>query len=139
MFATVVKCGLQVERGLVFKIWCGKPPLPLLVIPIRLFCFVILSFPALARPRNDALARAPSCFIFRAFLDFRFYLFPFDRFALSCHRSKPLGPGRGTTPRAPGTVLFKYHLNELVDGCDHTSTNALDPIRTPKLSVLGRE
>ncbi|KAH0729749.1 hypothetical protein KY289_000941 [Solanum tuberosum] len=25
------------------------------------------------------------------------------------------------------------------DGCDHTSTNAPDPIRTPKLSVLGRE
>ena len=24
-------------------------------------------------------------------------------------------------------------------GCDHTSTNAPDPIRTPKLSVLGRE
>ncbi|KAH0727812.1 hypothetical protein KY284_003677 [Solanum tuberosum] len=23
------------------------------------------------------------------------------------------------------------------DGCDHTSTNAPDPIRTPKLSVLG--
>ncbi|KAH0729774.1 hypothetical protein KY289_000962 [Solanum tuberosum] len=25
------------------------------------------------------------------------------------------------------------------DGCDHTSTNAPDPIRTPKLSVLGQE
>ncbi|KAH0729777.1 hypothetical protein KY289_000965 [Solanum tuberosum] len=25
------------------------------------------------------------------------------------------------------------------DGCDHTSTNAPDPIRTRKLSVLGRE
>ena len=25
------------------------------------------------------------------------------------------------------------------DGCDHTSTNALDPIRTPQLRVLGRE
>ena len=24
-------------------------------------------------------------------------------------------------------------------GCDHTSTNAPDPIRTPQLSVLGRE
>src|SRR5215216_3022871 len=24
-------------------------------------------------------------------------------------------------------------------GCDHTSTKAPDPIRTPKLSVLGRE
>ena len=25
------------------------------------------------------------------------------------------------------------------DVCDHTSTNAPDPIRTPQLSVLGRE
>ena len=25
------------------------------------------------------------------------------------------------------------------DGCDHTSTNASDPIRTPQLSVPGRE
>ena len=25
------------------------------------------------------------------------------------------------------------------DGCDHTRTNALDPIRTPHLSVFGRE
>ena len=25
------------------------------------------------------------------------------------------------------------------DGCDHTSTNAPDPITTPQLSVLGRE
>ena len=25
------------------------------------------------------------------------------------------------------------------DRCDHTSTNAPDPIRTPQLSVLGRE
>ena len=25
------------------------------------------------------------------------------------------------------------------DGCDHTSTNASDPIRTPQLSFLGRE
>jgi hypothetical protein len=25
------------------------------------------------------------------------------------------------------------------DGCDHTSTKAPDPMRTPKLSVLGRE
>ncbi|GLT74005.1 hypothetical protein SLA2020_458280 [Shorea laevis] len=26
-----------------------------------------------------------------------------------------------------------------IGGCDHTSTNAPDPIRTPQLSVLGRE
>ena len=32
-----------------------------------------------------------------------------------------------------GTVAQKH------DGCDHTSTNASDPIRTQQLSVLGRE
>ena len=26
-----------------------------------------------------------------------------------------------------------------INGCDHTSTNASDPIKTPQLSVLGRE
>ena len=31
--------------------------------------------------------------------------------------------------------LSEHELN----GCDHTSTNAPDPIRTPKLSVFGRE
>ena len=34
------------------------------------------------------------------------------------------------------------HINKFLprlDGCDHTSTNAPDPIRTPQLSVLGRE
>ena len=25
------------------------------------------------------------------------------------------------------------------DGCDHTRTNASDPIRTPQLRVIGRE
>ena len=34
---------------------------------------------------------------------------------------------------------FKGTATQQHDGCDHTSTNALDPIRTPKLSVLGRE
>ena len=32
-----------------------------------------------------------------------------------------------------GTVTLEH------DGYDHTSTNAPDPIRTPQLSVLGRE
>ena len=36
-------------------------------------------------------------------------------------------------------MLHQYSLNPLPDGCDHTSTKAPDPIRTPKLSVLGRE
>ena len=31
------------------------------------------------------------------------------------------------------------HERNTIDGCDHTSTNAPDPIRTPQLSVLGRE
>ena len=48
--------------------------------------------------------------------------------------------------RASGPSEFPFrgnaHKNKLlqrVDGCDHTSTNAPDPIRTPQLSVLGRE
>ena len=32
-----------------------------------------------------------------------------------------------------GTATQEY------DGCDHTRTNASDPIRTPQLSVIGRE
>ena len=31
---------------------------------------------------------------------------------------------------------FKGTATQEHDGCDHTSTNALDPIRTPQLSVL---
>ena len=34
---------------------------------------------------------------------------------------------------------FKGTATQEHDGCDHTSTNALDPIRTPQSSVLGRE
>ena len=34
---------------------------------------------------------------------------------------------------------FKGTATQKHDGCDHTSTNAPDPIRTPQLSVLGRE
>ena len=34
---------------------------------------------------------------------------------------------------------FKGTATREHDGCDHTSTNASDPIRTPQLSVLGRE
>ena len=34
---------------------------------------------------------------------------------------------------------FKGTTTQEYDGCDHTSTNASDPIRTPQLSVLGRE
>ena len=34
---------------------------------------------------------------------------------------------------------FKRTVTQENDGCDHTSTNAPDPIRTPQLSVLGRE
>ena len=35
--------------------------------------------------------------------------------------------------------IYKRIDCEYYDGCDHTSTNAPDPIRTPQLSVLGRE
>ena len=34
---------------------------------------------------------------------------------------------------------FKGTATQEHDGCDHTSTNAPDPIRTPPLSLLGRE
>ena len=34
---------------------------------------------------------------------------------------------------------FKRTATQELEGCDHTSTNAPDPIRTPQLSVLGRE
>ena len=34
---------------------------------------------------------------------------------------------------------FKRTTTQEHDWCDHTSTNAPDPIRTPQLSVLGRE
>ena len=34
---------------------------------------------------------------------------------------------------------FKYIDAAQAYGCDHTSNNAPDPIRTPKLSLLGRE
>ena len=34
---------------------------------------------------------------------------------------------------------FKGTATQEHDRCDHTSTNASDPIRTPQLSVLGRE
>ena len=34
---------------------------------------------------------------------------------------------------------FKGTATQEHVGCDHTSTNASDPIRTPQLSVLGRE
>ena len=34
---------------------------------------------------------------------------------------------------------FKGIATQEHDGCDHTSTNAPDPIRTPQVSVLGRE
>ena len=34
---------------------------------------------------------------------------------------------------------FKGTATQEYDGCDHTSTNAPDLIRTPQLSVLGQE
>ena len=33
---------------------------------------------------------------------------------------------------------FKGTATQEHDGCDHTNTNAQDPIRTPQLSQLGR-
>ena len=34
---------------------------------------------------------------------------------------------------------FKGIATQEHDGCDHTSSNAQDPVRTPQLSVLRRE
>ena len=34
---------------------------------------------------------------------------------------------------------FKGKLTQEHDGCDYTRTNAPDPIRTPQVSVPGRE
>ena len=34
---------------------------------------------------------------------------------------------------------FKGTVTQELNGCDHTSSNTSDPIRTPQLSVLGRE
>ena len=38
-----------------------------------------------------------------------------------------------------GCKGIKRNYRMSCDGCDHTITNAPDPIRTPQLSVLGRE
>ena len=40
---------------------------------------------------------------------------------------------------AIGNYGFKGTATQEHDGCDHTSTNAPDPIRTLQLSVLRRE
>ena len=40
---------------------------------------------------------------------------------------------------AIGNDGFKGTSTQKHDGCDHTSTNAPDPIRTPQVSVLWRE
>ena len=34
---------------------------------------------------------------------------------------------------------FNGTMTQTHDGCDQSSTNARDPIRTPQVSVLGRE
>ncbi|KAH0729649.1 hypothetical protein KY289_000837 [Solanum tuberosum] len=35
--------------------------------------------------------------------------------------------------------IVSLHTYRVNDGCDHTSINAPDPIRTPKLRVLGND
>src|SRR6185312_250821 len=50
--------------------------------------------------------------------------------------------GRGAGPTCGfGTSRYRDKRKDgrKYVGCDHTSTKAPDPIRTPKLSVLGRE
>ena len=48
------------------------------------------------------------------------------------------GAGDNMTP-AIGNDGFKGTSTQEHDGCDHTSTKAPDPIRTPQVSVLRRE
>ena len=48
------------------------------------------------------------------------------------------GAGDNMTP-AIRNDGFKGTATPEQDGCDHTCTNAPDPIRTPQLSVLRRE
>ena len=45
----------------------------------------------------------------------------------------------GNMTEAIRNVGFKGTVTQEHDVYDHTSTNATDPIRTPHLSVLGRE
>ena len=69
------------------------------------------------------------CFCRDAKLSF-FFLWLLRRGSLVC-----AGVGVGAAPQ----YVVKYIWRAKPDGCDHTSTNAPDPIRTPQLSVLGRE
>ncbi|MED6215229.1 hypothetical protein PIB30_111302, partial [Stylosanthes scabra] len=51
-----------------------------------------------------------------------------------------MGPARhlcGGVVALGGALIMIVCAN--IGSCDHTSTNAPDPIRTPRLSVLGRE
>ena len=50
---------------------------------------------------------------------------------------RPEGPDHAR--RQCNRDSYKAKLSIHVYGCDHTSTKAPDPIRTPQLSVLGRE
>ncbi|KAJ4702665.1 hypothetical protein OWV82_022676 [Melia azedarach] len=66
--------------------------------------------------------------------------------ALLCYEYVGVAPpprrnyGASATLGSPrGLVALIYIFLALSLGCDHTSTNALDPIRTPQISVLGPE
>ena len=67
--------------------------------------------------------------------------FRFANFAGIFMLERPDGPPR----KACGKEMAKFRdenkwrENVTYVGCDHTSTKSPDPIRTPKLSVLGRE
>ncbi|KAF8060272.1 hypothetical protein N665_1221s0002 [Sinapis alba] len=47
--------------------------------------------------------------------------------------------GNSTISETPQNHQGRRNRESCTNGCDHTSTNAPDPIRTPQLSVLGRE
>ncbi|ERN12257.1 hypothetical protein AMTR_s00034p00229600 [Amborella trichopoda] len=56
---------------------------------------------------------------------------------------EPSGRGVLASEPMPGghqcRDIMSFLASPLHEGCGHTSTNAPDPIRTPKLSVLGQE
>ena len=66
----------------------------------------------------------------------------FDVFGVGFGRSGGAQGGANGTEGGRGDLRLARHKGNKRGkyfGCDHTSTNAPDPIRTPQLSVLGRE
>ena len=103
-------------------------------------------------PRNLRLFLLPLSFSF--FLSFSPFVLPLVRW-LPAGREAPPSRGRGRAPapsrfgsgatdgphalRVARRSPLKRGRGRDLCGCDHTSVNAPDPIRTPQLSALGLE